>query len=178
MRRSLLAVLISTALLVSGCGGETASESKSTAESADSKVVPEIIAATAEDLLKVVKDSDGQVVLVNVWATICKPCVEEFPDLVKLRNRYREQGLDLIFVSADFDDMIKDVRKFLVDNGVDFKTYIKTGSDQEFINTLDERWSGAIPFTLIFDKSRKVRYFWEGKASYETLEAKVLDVLE
>ena len=48
----------------------------------------------------------------------------------------------------------------------------------KFIDGLTTKWSGAIPATMIYDSKGELREFWEGSASYETLEKNVLEVLK
>ena len=43
----------------------------------------------------------GEVMLVNLWATWCAPCMEEMPTLGALRRRFAGAGLKLIAVSVD-----------------------------------------------------------------------------
>jgi thiol-disulfide isomerase/thioredoxin len=43
----------------------------------------------------------GQVVILNIWATWCGPCVKEIPDFIKLREKYGPQGFEIIGVSID-----------------------------------------------------------------------------
>lgn len=133
--------------------------------------------ATAEQILQRVNNSDAQVIMLNVWATWCQPCKEEFPDLMRLRYYYEEQGLDLMLVSGDFPDQLSAVKKFLADQGVTFPTYIKTGKDMAFINTLNPDWSGALPATWIFDSAGNMQEFWQGKTSFDRMEQSILKVL-
>ena len=133
---------------------------------------------TAGELHDVVRDSEARVVLVNVWATWCQPCLEEFPDLLRIEREYRGRGVKLILVSGDFDTEVPNVVKFLSRQGVDFPTYIKAGSDMEFINTMNSEWSGALPATFVYDGGGHLARFWEGKASYAVLEQAVLEVLQ
>jgi thiol-disulfide isomerase/thioredoxin len=108
--------------------------------------------------------------VVNVWATWCTPCREEFPDLLRLHRAYRERGLRLILVSADFEDRVDEVRGFLDREGVDFETFLKTGDDMHFIDRLDPKWSGALPATFVYDGRGALRNFHEGRTSYAELE--------
>ncbi|MAE93159.1 MAG: hypothetical protein CL910_00720 [Deltaproteobacteria bacterium] len=52
----------------------------------------------------------GQVVLVNFWATWCKPCEEEMPAMERLYQALREEGFELLAVSVDEDT--EEVRAF------------------------------------------------------------------
>ena len=46
-------------------------------------------------------DYHGKVVLLNFWATWCKPCQDEMPDMERLYNSLREQGFELVAISVD-----------------------------------------------------------------------------
>jgi thiol-disulfide isomerase/thioredoxin len=90
---------------------------------------PPLTEADAERVLEEVNEPGAEVVLVNVWATWCAPCIEEMPDLLRLRREFREQGLRLILVSADFESARKQVRERLAGLGVDFETFRRAGKD-------------------------------------------------
>jgi thiol-disulfide isomerase/thioredoxin len=135
--------------------------------------------ATAAQVLDAVRAAQAKVVVVNVWATWCIPCREEFPDLMRLRRDYKPRAstsccrvrrLQLGARCA--------ARRFLSEQGVDFPTYIKTGDDMAFINAFDPKWSGALPATFIYDGQGKLRHALLGKSTYAQFEAKVLDVLQ
>lgn len=137
----------------------------------------QIRTATAAEVLRVIRGSGNQLVLVNMWATWCGPCREEFPDVVRLQRNYWARGLKVVFVSWDTDPEV--ARQFLAAQGVDSPSFVKSDSekDPQFIDALDSRWSGAIPATLLYDGRGKLQDFWEGKQTYKVLERKVLDVL-
>lgn len=48
-------------------------------------------------------DLKGKVVLVNFWATDCKSCVKEMPELVKVYNIYKVKGFEVISVAMPYD---------------------------------------------------------------------------
>jgi len=137
---------------------------------------PELITVTPAELAEVVRAQAGPV-LVNVWATWCVPCREEFPDLLRIRERYAGAGLRLVLVSADFDRQVEGARSFLAAQGVDFVSYHKSGDDAEFIDALSPQWSGALPATFIFDARHRLVRWWEGKASLEQFDGAVRAVL-
>jgi thiol-disulfide isomerase/thioredoxin len=124
-----------------------------------------------------VRAPGAKAVVLNVWATWCDPCREEFPDLVRLGHEYAWRGVRMVLVSSDFDSEKPAVTKFLAAQGVDFATYIKSGSDMTFINGLNPRWTGALPATFVYDGQGRLRDFWEGKASYAKMEEHLRRVL-
>ncbi len=60
----------------------------------------------------------GKVVLVDIWATWCKPCLKSFPFYAQLYKEHKAQGFELLAVSVDKDD--DQVRRFLEANQVPF----------------------------------------------------------
>lgn len=138
---------------------------------------PELEPVTIADLKGQLEDRVGSVVLVNVWATWCVPCREEFPDLLRLRRDFGSRGFDLVLVSADFESQLPEAREFLASQGVDFRTFHKRGRDQEFIDGLDTRWSGALPASFLFGTDGTIREFWEGKVTYEQVARRVEPLL-
>jgi|TARA_B110000438_G_scaffold73139_1_gene73251 thiol-disulfide isomerase/thioredoxin len=119
--------------------------------------------ATSQDINTIVKSFKGKkVVLVNVWALWCLPCVEEFPMIVELGQDSKD--LEVLFVSADFIDQSDQVHDFLGKQGVYDLSLIKNEKDEPFINGLHPDWSGTLPFTVVYSKlSGEIVDFWEGK---------------
>ena len=132
-----------------------------------------------DDIKSIMDANKGKVVLLNFWATWCKPCVKEFPDLVKLQNNYKDKGFVLVFISADMPEEIKSkVTPFLNQEKVDFTTYY-IGSDkpEDIINYVDKDWQGAIPSTYIYDKEGNVKTSILGTKSYEQFESEITKYL-
>jgi thiol-disulfide isomerase/thioredoxin len=107
---------------------------------------------------------------VNVWATWCEPCIAEFPDLIKLRENYKNMGLELYLVSADSLKIKNEVIDFLNAQEVTFETYIKDEEDNQFMKGLSEKWAGALPVSLIYNKSGELISVHNGISSYEQME--------
>ena len=114
--------------------------------------------STVDEMKLIMDKGKDKVTLVNFWATWCKPCVEEFPRLVKLYNNYKDRGLDIVFISVDVpEDVESKVVPFLKKQGVDFVSYFnKFDKPEELINYIDKNWEGAIPSTYIYDKEGKL----------------------
>lgn len=133
---------------------------------------------TPTELQQIVESYKGEkAVLVNIWATWCAPCIEEFPHIVDLQRKYSDE-LKVVFVSADFPDNRDRALKFLKEQNVDWTTYFKTGKDQPFIEALSEKWSGALPFTKILSKDGSVVSSWEQGADYERFERNVKNAIK
>jgi len=111
----------------------------------------------------------------NVWATWCVPCVEEFPDIVKLSRSYDSKRLEVVAISADYPDEVDSkIIPFLMKQNVPFKVYVAKFEDQEkFINALDTAWSGGLPATFIYDTEGHRRFRLVGQGSYERFKQQI-----
>lgn len=135
---------------------------------------------SVEDLKEIQNSVKGKVVLYNFWATWCKPCVTEFPELVKLYKNYKDKGFALVFISLDATDEIKTkVIPFLEKNGVDFVSYINDfKKPEDLIDFYDKQWEGAIPSTYIYDKEGKLSTKFIGSRDYEFFEQEIKKLLD
>ncbi|HMS33125.1 MAG TPA: TlpA disulfide reductase family protein [Ignavibacteria bacterium] len=127
---------------------------------------------TLDSLKEVYK---GKVLFVNFWATWCKPCTEEFPDILKLNSEYKDKDFKLIFVSLDFGkDLETQTQKYLSKMNVEFTTYYNAfKNDEDLINYMDKKWEGSIPGTFIFDKSGILRKTFIGKTDFSDFKKAV-----
>ncbi len=135
----------------------------------------EIDEINLDELSKLISDREGKSLLINIWATWCVPCREEFPGLIKLADQYEDE-LDVVGISIDFpDERESKVYPFLNKFKVNFTNYISSEKNAEkFINFLNTNWSGALPASFIFDTDGKQVDFFTGKKSYEEFEKVVL----
>jgi thiol-disulfide isomerase/thioredoxin len=122
---------------------------------------------------------NGKILFLNVWATWCQPCMEEFPDLVKLCNDYQNAGVDFAAISVDYPDEVDSkILPFLISQHVPFTVYVaNVKKDEDFINELNPSWSGAVPATFIFDANGKQRVFMLGQKTIVTFKAEIDTVL-
>ncbi|MFC2093583.1 TlpA family protein disulfide reductase [Bacteroidota bacterium] len=134
-----------------------------------------LLPADTNTLDSIKKVNKGNVILFNFWASWCKPCKEEFPDLVKIHNDFKDKNFSLIFVSLDFDEALENnTIPFLKEQGVDFTTYFNNfEKDEDLILYIDKNWNGGIPGTFIFDKEGKLSASLIGAQSYATFEKEI-----
>jgi thiol-disulfide isomerase/thioredoxin len=128
------------------------------------------------DLDKIIAESKGPLII-NFWATFCKPCMEEIPHFQKLQSKYEKDGLQVLFVSLDLqDDYPAKVSAFVKKRKMTTTWLDETNADY-FCPKIDEKWSGAIPATLFIHNGNGYRKFIEESISEEALEKEVIAVL-
>lgn len=115
------------------------------------------------ELLKTILKNEGtNYKLVNVWATWCGPCVTEFPSFVDMNRMYRNREFELITISMDNLDKKNTALNFLTRKQASTKNYILKGDKYAFIEALDKKWEGALPYTLFIAPGGKIIYGKQG----------------
>lgn len=133
---------------------------------------------SAAGVKSLVAKNKGKVVLVNYFATWCPPCVDEFPDLVKLQAKYKSRGLSVIGVSLnDSADEMDTLKAFIRKQKPSFPVYIASPLNIAFCRATDKRWEGDIPLTIIFDRSGKQRLYRSGPRTLAQFEADIKPLL-
>jgi len=116
-----------------------------------------------------INNRNGKILFVNFWATWCEPCVEEFPDLVKIYNDNKNSNFEFLSVSVNLPSEIDDkVKPFIEKQNAGFPVVvIEEKRSEEIINLVNPEWDGTVPATIIFDKNGKRREFFAEAKSYE-----------
>lgn len=113
---------------------------------------PDFTGKTPDGMDLSLSDFRGKVVLVDFWASWCGPCRRENPHVVKLYNKYKDQGFDVLGVSLDKtkDRWLQAIEK---DNLTWHHISDLKGWQSEFAKLYGVR---SIPFTVLIDKEGNV----------------------
>jgi cytochrome c biogenesis protein CcmG/thiol:disulfide interchange protein DsbE len=149
-----LAVLFLLPLILSGCTstpsagmvGETAPD----------------FTITDSDHTVSLHDYRGKIVILNLWASWCPPCIEETPSLIRLQKRLGTKGV-ILGVSMDEDDSA--YHRFLKHYGPDYITVrdVKKEAVSLYKPT-------APPETYVIDASGKIRRKFLGAYAWDSDE--------
>ncbi len=108
---------------------------------------------------RLAKNEGDKLLLVNVWATWCGPCVTELPELVTMNRMYRRRDFKLVTLNLDEPDKKEAVHNVLKEQHVAATNYLVTVKDRDrFADVLDKEWKGPLPHTLLIAPGGKVVY--------------------
>ena len=100
----------------------------------------------------------GNVVILNIWATWCKPCIAEFESLEKVKEKFQDRNIKIIAVS---NEDLKLINKFLDKRKYNLK-FIKLNGDLSYFNAY------SLPTTVVFDKNGEETFRLTGGVDFNT----------
>lgn len=117
----------------------------------------------------------GQIVVVDVWATWCAPCIERFPHMVQLQKEYKDQGVS--FVSMSVDDRedkraVESARQFLRKQNATFRNYLM---DENILQAFEKLDVQGIPAVFIYDRTGRQRHYFNGNDPNHQFTQKEVD---
>jgi len=130
---------------------------------------------SSEDLLKL-SDLKGKVVLVDFWATWCAPCREGIPDLVELKNEFKDKDIEIVGISVDAltrgGATAGDVVPFIAANKINYPIVRGDGSVIDAFGGIK-----SIPTSFLIDKEGKIIAKYESLVSKEMYIKDIKSVL-
>jgi len=139
------------------------------------------------------RNDSGRLRVINLWATWCVPCVEEFPGLVAISRRLETRDFDLITISVDDPKDQEKALAFLqrqhaavppgakasvAKQGRTTNNFIYTGPGGDALaQALDPRWPGGYPYTVVIAPGGEVLYRFSGAVDVADLQSKLIDRL-
>lgn len=148
-KKHILLLFITSLLLYSGCINKNTETNSKVSNN-------ENIAVYDFDALERLLYTDSEKIhIVNFWAMWCVPCVKELPILKEYEKN--NPNVEITLVSLDFpEDIETKLKPFLKEKGITSKVVLLDDPDSNsWIDKIDPNWSGAIPFTIIFNNNKR-----------------------
>lgn len=134
---------------------------------------PDFSLADLSGRVRTMSEWDGQVVAVNFWASWCAPCLQEIPELVDLQARYGSRGLQIVGIALQKPE---ELGKFVNEYKMNYPVLAGEGPviaiAETFGNTI-----GALPYTVIIDRTGKIVFVKAGPVTGLEVEAVISPLL-
>ena len=136
---------------------------------------PDFTLTDMEGVSRTMDEWDGKILLVDFWASWCIPCRHEMPTFTALREKYADQGFEVLGIAAD--DFEK-VEEFLEEVQVDFPIIYGEMFDVMDLSAEYGNSFGGLPFSTFVDRAGNMRYVQKpGEVSFEEAEEVLLRLL-
>jgi len=130
-----------------------------------------------DGLEPLINKKDDKIHVVNFWATWCAPCIKELPYFENINKTYKDKDVVVLLVSLDFPKNYETkLKPYIKTKNLKSKVVAFDDTNQNrWIPAINEKWSGAIPATIIY-KGEK-RQFYERSFTQEELETELKQFL-
>lgn len=131
-------------------------------------VAPDFTLQTLSGQTVSLADFKGKVVLINFWATWCPPCVREIPRLVRISEKYEDQGLVVLGVNTTFQDDPTKIAQFVRDQDISYRVLLDSEGDAS-----QKYPARLMPTTYLIDHTGKVVHTKVGEVDEVTLDEQI-----
>ncbi len=114
-------------------------------------------------------------VLINFWATWCKPCVEEMKYYQEIYDKYKERGLTLLAISEDNERSVAKVIPYIRSNNYNFTVLLDPDN-----SVARDYYVRVVPHTYVLDKNGNIVFSHSGykKGDEKEVEKIIVELLE
>jgi thiol-disulfide isomerase/thioredoxin len=132
---------------------------------------PQMVLSTLNDEQIVLGKVDGDVILLDFWATWCAPCLKAMPKLEELQEEFAPSGFSIVGISIDED--AKKLEDFLGEKQLSYPIVHDTGSEPAW----QSFFVVGIPAMVLLDAQGRVVGEWRGEVNLnavrQAIEAQV-----
>ncbi|MBT8062551.1 MAG: TlpA family protein disulfide reductase [Xanthomonadales bacterium] len=118
-------------------------------------------------------DLDGNVVLINFWATWCKPCRAEMPMLARVHEELNGRGFEVLGVAMDD---VQQATDFLDELGITYRNAVGTVDVMAMSSVYGNR-AGMLPYSVLLDRDGIVRWTELGEVEEHELREQIRPLL-
>ncbi len=158
---------------LSGSTDAPAAAASTEAASAATQAMPAVTLTGLEGTQVSLSEFEGQPLLINFWATWCRPCRKEIPLLIALREEHEAQGLEVVGIAIDELEPTRDMAAAF---GI---TYPIVVGEQEGIDAMVAFGAPttALPFTAAVDRDGQIVAGHVGELTAEDAQRLLAEVL-
>ena len=171
MDKNLLKMGITVAVFCAAAGayiGNKRLEPKTPVDGAVQKLVS-LQLKDSKGQVQALKQWQGKFLVVNFWATWCKPCVQEMPELAELQKELTGKNVQLLGIGIDTPSNISE---FAEKHQISYPVFA-AGLEGTDLATLMGNQAGGLPYTALVNSDGKIFKTYMGKLKMEELRADI-----
>jgi thiol-disulfide isomerase/thioredoxin len=109
-----------------------------------------------------IADKKGKIILINMWATWCGPCLAEMPAFVKMQEKYGPGGFEILGLDTDdeSDTLTDDINKVMKDKGINYPIVFSDMQTQAALLNISK--FDGIPQSFLVDAEGNLRGVFRG----------------
>lgn len=157
-QRVFVAGIVLVVVMLAGCGQQSSELAEGLASASSESSSIDLVPLTLDQWHAEIAGFEGKIVVSDMWATWCIPCIEKFPHMVELSHRYADRGVQFISTSLDDptdNEAIAYAREFLVEQHATFPNYLINENITDTFEGLDLM---SIPAVFIYGRDGELRY--------------------
>ena len=134
---------------------------------------PSIPVVTPKDFSAALEQEQGSVLVLNLWASWCAPCLKEIPELVKLQKTYARCGVRLLGLAMDDpSELSAAVQPAVTKYFPEFRTLARDSASMDsFASVVDGAWNELMPTSYVIGRDGAVVKRLQGGKTYAEFEA-------
>jgi thiol-disulfide isomerase/thioredoxin len=139
--------------------------------------MPVTVDLVSADQIKALRSNagTGKLLLVNIWATWCGPCITEFPELLTMVRTFGQRPIDIVTLSINNPDEKSMVLAFLKKQHAFNKNLLFNGNDAaDAVKAFGTDWQGGAPYTVLIGTNGEVLYKVQGEMNVLELRRAIL----
>lgn len=173
IKPGILVAMLPAVLLVAACGGSGSQQSDTSSSNSSGEEAIDFSATTLDGAEFNLSDKRGEVVALFFMAGWCGTCIPEGQAWSELYTAHKDEGLQVLMVSADPNDTPQTIDRFREAGEIKSLPWAidKTGEVSRSLNVR------ALDSTVIIDRDGRIVYRDAASTSYETLENELEEVL-
>ena len=142
---------------------------KKNISSADATIAPDFTLSKLNGELVSLNQLNGKVVLLNFWGTWCGPCRQEIPDFIKLMEKHRDKGLEIVGITLTSGSAAT-IKGFAEKWGINYTLLTDiSGNETQLVTSSYGKATGnsirGIPTTFLIDRDGFIRKKYVGPRS-------------
>lgn len=137
--------------------------------------LPDIVLQGLDDKTHRLTDWKGKVILLNFWATWCRPCQKEIPEFINWQKKHADDGLQIVSIGLDEPQKLRNFSRTL---GINYPVLLADPNQQQ---QLLPQWGNsmqALPFTVVIGRDGHLHFMRTGEFDDEAFDTYIKPLLK